>query len=315
MLLAAAAANAAPGPDAKPWHAKISFTLNNWDGKPESQGTFEEFWAAPDKFKLVYATTSFNQVEYTTPSGIRRSGNRDGTPPEITRIIDQFFHPIPFDPTSVDQEKLEAHQVALGTTKLACVAAVSDKQNASAVNGTFCMNDGTPIFRLLLGPGGSSRTIRNNIVKFQDRYLPQTVERLLASPGDRSEKTLFTAKLETVEPLHSADDAQFTPPADAAAPPPVITLDEKTTRLQLLQHAPPVYPPIAKAARVSGDVVISLQVQTDGRVGHLQVLSGPPMLQQATLDGVKKWTYKPFEQNGEPVEVNTNVTVPFRLIP
>jgi TonB family protein len=152
-------------------------------------------------------------------------------------------------------------------------------------------------------------------VKFQDRYLPQNVERVLASPGEKTGRTQFTAKLEKMELMATQDDAQFTPPADATAPPQVITLDEKTTRAQLLQHAPPVYPPIAMAARVSGDVVISMQVQTDGHVGRLRVLSGPAMLQWAALEGVKKWIYKPFEQNGEAVEVNTNVTVPFRLMP
>jgi len=315
LLLAAAAANGRPAADAKPWHAKISFTLNDWNGKPESQGTFEEFWAAPDKFKLVYATSSFNQVEYGTPSGIRRSGSRDGAPPEFTRVIVQFLHPVTFDSTSAEHLHLKANEVALGTTKLACVAAASDKQDESAVNETYCMNNSAPILRLELGPGGSQRTIRNNIVKFQDRYLPKDVERVLVYPGEKTGRTQFTAKLEIVELLNSVDDAQFTPPADATPPPQVITLDEKTTRAQLLQHAPPVYPPIALAARVSGDVVIALQVQTDGHVGHLRVLTGPAMLQQATIDGVKKWIFKPFEQNGEAVEVNTTLTVPFRLMP
>ncbi len=315
LLLAAAAANGAPGADAKPWHAKISFTLNDWNGKPESQGTFEEFWAAPDKVKLVYATSSFNQVEYTTPSGIRRSGTRDGVPPEFTRIINQFLHPVPFDSASANTLKLEAREVSLGTTKLTCVAAASEKQDESAINETYCMNNSAPILRLILGPGRSQRTLRNSILKFQDRYFPQDVERDLVDPGEKNGRTQFTAKLEKMELMAASDDAQFTPPADATAPPQVITLDEKTTRPQLVQHAPPVYPPIAKAARVFGDVVISLQVQTDGRVARLRVLSGPAMLQWAALEGVKKWSYKPFAQNGETVEVNTIVTVPFRLIP
>jgi protein TonB len=64
---------------------------------------------------------------------------------------------------------------------------------------------------------------------------------------------------------------------------------------------------------VSGDVVIALLVRTDGSVSHLRVVSGPPMLQQASLDAVKKWTYKPFQQNGEFVEVSTTATVKFTI--
>ena len=135
----------------------------------------------------------------------------------------------------------------------------------------------------------------------------------MAYPDGRSGRTQFAAKLETLELMEPADDASFTPPSAATPPPPVITLDEGATKPQLWQQAAPVYPPIAKAARVSGDVVISLQIQTDGHVSGLRVLSGPAMLQQAAIDAVKKWAYKPFEQNGERVEVNTIVTIRFRL--
>lgn len=313
LLLSAAASNGAPVSGAKPWHAKITLTLNGWDGKPELEGFFEEFWAAPDKFKVVYSTSSFNQVEYTTPAGVRRTGSRDEAPPEITRIIDQFLHPVAVDASLADLLKLETHDVALGTTKLTCVEARGEDQ--AAANDTYCVNTGTRILRLVLGPGGHQRTLRNNIVKFQDHYLPKSVERVLIGPGEQKERTQFTATLETLEAIDLINEAQLTPPPDATPPPQVITLEEKTTRAQLQQHAPPVYPPIAKAARVSGDVVISLQIQTDGRVSRLRVLSGPPMLQQAGLDGVKKWVYRPFERDGQPVEVNTMVTVTFRLIP
>jgi TonB family protein len=316
LLLAAATANGAPSAIAKPWHAKITFTLYDWDGKPELQGTVEEFWAAPDKLKFVYTTSLFNQVEYTTPAGVRRTGSPDGAPLEITNIVDQFLHPIRLDQTSIEAAKLQEHELKLGSTTLACVTATGkDPSNVDpAVNTTYCMSDSAPVLRLTLrGLNGFQRTTFNSILKFQDHYFPQTVDRQLAAPNARSGRTQFAAKLETLEVINPADDASFTPPNEATPPPPMITLDEKTTKPQLQLQAAPVYPPIAKAAQVSGDVVISLQVQTDGHVSGLRALSGPAMLQQAAIDAVKKWIYKPFDQNGERVEVNTIVTVRFRL--
>jgi TonB family protein len=81
----------------------------------------------------------------------------------------------------------------------------------------------------------------------------------------------------------------------------------------LLPGTAPVYPPIAKAARVSGTVVLQCTISESGLVEELQVVSGPPMLQQAALDAVKTWRYKPYLINKEPVKVETTVNVIYTL--
>jgi TonB family protein len=81
----------------------------------------------------------------------------------------------------------------------------------------------------------------------------------------------------------------------------------------LLQKTQPIYPPIAKAARVSGTVVLEATISKAGTVEELRVISGPPFLQQAALDAVKTWRYKPYTVNDEPVEVETTVNVVFTL--
>ena len=73
----------------------------------------------------------------------------------------------------------------------------------------------------------------------------------------------------------------------------------------------PAYPPIAKQAHVSGDVVLHAIIGKDGRIKNLSVISGNAMLTQAALDGVANWRYKPYLLNGEPTEVDTTVTVKF----
>jgi len=75
----------------------------------------------------------------------------------------------------------------------------------------------------------------------------------------------------------------------------------------------PMYPPIAKAAHVSGDVVLRALIDTLGAVKSLQVLSGPELLNAAAQDAVSRWRYKPYLVNGQPVEVETTVTVSFTL--
>ena len=75
----------------------------------------------------------------------------------------------------------------------------------------------------------------------------------------------------------------------------------------------PIYPPIAKAARVSGTVVLQATISKTGSIENLHVISGPAMLQQAAMDAVKTWRYRPYLLNNEPVEVETTVNVIFTL--
>ena len=91
------------------------------------------------------------------------------------------------------------------------------------------------------------------------------------------------------------------------------SLDEASARKNLLLSPNAVYPPIARAARVQGDVVIAIVINAKGEVASEKVLSGPPMLQQAALDAVRKWTFKPFAENGSAVAVSTTVRIPFHL--
>jgi periplasmic protein TonB len=79
------------------------------------------------------------------------------------------------------------------------------------------------------------------------------------------------------------------------------------------KHVPPVYPPIAQSARVSGMVIIEATIGADGRVKDAKVLRSIPLLDQAALDAVKQWVFTPTLLNGVPVPVIMTVTVNFTL--
>jgi protein TonB len=81
----------------------------------------------------------------------------------------------------------------------------------------------------------------------------------------------------------------------------------------LIQKTIPTYPPIAKAARVQGTVVLQALISKQGTIENLKVVSGPAMLQQAAEDAVRQWRYRPYLLNNDPVEVETTVNVIFTL--
>ncbi|MGB7264993.1 MAG: TonB family protein [Terracidiphilus sp.] len=75
----------------------------------------------------------------------------------------------------------------------------------------------------------------------------------------------------------------------------------------------PNYPAIARTIRLSGTVMLQATISRSGTIENLRVVSGPAMLQQAALDAVQQWRYRPYLLNGKPVEVDTTVDVDFTL--
>jgi len=82
---------------------------------------------------------------------------------------------------------------------------------------------------------------------------------------------------------------------------------------KLLRKVIPVYPQLARSARISGVVRLIGIIAKDGTIQNLQVVSGHPLLTQAAVEAVRQWVYKPTLLNGTPVEVIAPIEVNFTL--
>lgn len=104
------------------------------------------------------------------------------------------------------------------------------------------------------------------------------------------------------------------PPAVKPAPPKgPLHVSSGVATGQLLIPIQPVYPAIARAARIQGTVVVQAIISKEGAIENLRVISGPPMLQSAATEAIQKARYRPFMLNGEPVAVETTINVVFTL--
>lgn len=103
------------------------------------------------------------------------------------------------------------------------------------------------------------------------------------------------------------------PPPPKTAPKQRIKLSSSEAQGNLVSRTAPAYPPLAKAARASGAVVLQVFIAPDGSVKNVRVLRGHPLLQQSAIDAVRKWRYRPYVRNGVAVEVETTVTMNFVL--
>jgi TonB family protein len=121
----------------------------------------------------------------------------------------------------------------------------------------------------------------------------------------------------------TASLAAVAPPPPPPPPPPspqapsstaaINRITEAVAKLSLISSPPPVYPALANAARVQGTVVLQVEISIEGRVQNVSVMSGHPLLNEAAIQAVRQWTYKPFVLNGQAIPVTTTATVNFTL--
>jgi len=104
-----------------------------------------------------------------------------------------------------------------------------------------------------------------------------------------------------ISPMMSALSAQMLHP------------DQKTFNAHVLHRGALVYPPIAEAAQVSGTVVLQVEVNPEGKVTHVHVVSGPPMLIGAAVASIQKTTYRPFLLHGKPAAATGTTKMIFNL--
>lgn len=102
-------------------------------------------------------------------------------------------------------------------------------------------------------------------------------------------------------------------PKVAAPTPQRVRVSQGVSEGLLLRRVLPTYPPLARQARIQGSVVLQAVISKAGTIENLHMVQGHPMLAPAAIEAVKQWKYKPYFLNGEPVEVETVITVNFTL--
>jgi protein TonB len=113
--------------------------------------------------------------------------------------------------------------------------------------------------------------------------------------------------------LHSLGNSS---PAAVPPPPPAVAHPLRVSHMSegdLLRKVQPTYPPVARSARIQGQVVLAAIISKQGTIENLRALAGHPMLVHAALEAVSQWRYRPYILNNEPVEVETQITVNFSL--
>lgn len=112
--------------------------------------------------------------------------------------------------------------------------------------------------------------------------------------------------------IGSTSNLPSVPKVQLAAPKRV-RVSQGVTASLLLQKVEPTYPVIARTAKVHGSVVLTAIIDKEGNIRDIRLITGHPLLVTAAIEAVRQWRYRPYLLNGEPVEVETTVTVNFMI--
>ena len=303
VMQLAARVNGLDSADMKPWHLKANYQTFDADGKPKDKGVFEEWWAGPEKYKISYTSAGFNQVQYHNGKDTLMTGNVKWPQQPEADVERYLFHPLPSE-SVIEAQKYIAKDVKDGPVSLICL-----RPNVPAgytANLAYCFGIDNPAIRI--EEFSFLTTFFNGVVKVDGHYVARQVRALKAS------KPLLNVDVTVLEFPTSFEDKEFVAPASAvAAPVRRIAVAAEVLAGSKISGINVKYPAGAWSARVQGAVVLGATITKEGTIDNLKVVSGPVALQQASIDAVKTWRYKPYLLNGQPVEVETEITVTFKL--
>jgi protein TonB len=99
----------------------------------------------------------------------------------------------------------------------------------------------------------------------------------------------------------------------AVPAPEMLKVSQGVTQGMLLKRVQPIYPHSAMQMRIAGSVQLQAIIDKAGNIASVKVLNGDPILAKAATDAVKQWKYKPYMLDGEAVDIQTQITVNFKL--
>ncbi|MGC8550109.1 MAG: energy transducer TonB [Acidobacteriaceae bacterium] len=311
LLALAAQHNGLTGPGLKPWHIKATYQLYDAKGNPAAQGTFEEWWAAPNKFKLRLTLPGSNFEFYRTPEGAYFSKDVVPFRAELS-LLHWLIEPIP-DGQDLKNYKLKRVSQTSGHSRFACVA-VQPHGHGNGMNSLlpmiYCFSPNAPVLRFVetLKPDFFYGVLYESIAELQGRSLGESL-RLKSS-----QRHEFTARIVSGEVIDNPVDAMFRPSSTALKSLTHVSASGTDApfihSMKKLSGQPPTYPPIAKQENKYGTVSVEATVGSDGELHQLKVVSSPStLLTRSAIYALKTWRDEPYEISGVAVPVRTTIDI------
>ncbi len=291
-----------------PWHLKARYAVLGIDGNPKETGTYEE-WRDGDKhYRIAFHSPSISEEEFGTDHGVFRTGENgwpsrplSAIPAMIARPVRPLIHP--------EKTEFENYERKFGgPAKQPCTAVIVHGVNTSAIDAeSYCFATTNAALLYSSLPNRTYQTLYRNIVIIDGQCLAKEMQLFIAG------RPWLNVQIETIEGLTPTGLEALAVPADAKPVTIRTSLTGEITNGHLVKKLVPSYPSAAKLQGIQGTVLLNGIIGVDGHFKQLQVLAGPPMLQQPAIDAVQQWVYSPYLMDGQPIEVETDINVVFAL--
>ena len=322
-------------PDMKPWHVRYHYQNFDQSGTLTSEGDFEYWSATTSVSKASWKSGDQSYLEWHTADGKElRAGTRkslEGMDHTLTAALIPGFlkikdshsgdRPLKYFTTVISSQPVACAGSAQSSTVQVRPSTVPGEEQMQieikpstgdtkidSLDGAspgYCFDQHTPVL-IASHEAGTITTLYGKNRKFQNHNFPGQFT--ISYVGAKR----VVAKLEDLKEVH-ANDAAFTPSADATEYVRQTTWTVPVTDLVLDKSVEPVHPENAQGARIGGTVVVRATITKDGGVKEASVVSSPDdSLSAAALNAVRQWHYKPYTMNGQQKEVNTWIKVAFK---
>lgn len=305
LMFAASKLNNLATTDAKPWHIKAAFQLFDEQGTVTDEGTYEEFWASPFRFKRTFTGKNFSQTAYGSKKGVLLVGAQE-EPDILLAARNNLVHPLPED-VIIEHTTYTTKPLDSGSVKLICVIPSASAPGAPADNSAYCLNTDDPMLRVAARPSTSDQTFHNRLLRVEDRAIAGEMKIM------HNGKVTLALHVEVATVIDPPDEAVFAPPANAVPAPLRISVSGAVSTGMLEYRVAPEYPSAARNAHVDGVVTLQAIIGKSGAIRVLKAVAGPEILQGAAIQAVQQWRYRPYLLNGQPIEVQTTISVVFQL--
>lgn len=255
----------------------------------------------------VPSTTNTSAAE-TQAAPENTAANGPATPPDSTRLI-AIKAPKAIYPLEAVREKLQG-QVHVRLS----ISETGEVESAELISGDKILGDAAidafkkwrfqPYFK-----GGKPVKVHAT--------LPMDfafAEKVMAN-GVSADRSTTTERPVANLPASSSPDDKSSLAAATSVQPTInrVRIGQNVSGGLLMRSVAPIYPDDARRMRIEGAVVLRAVIGKDGRIKDLKAISGSRELIPAAIGAVQQWQYRPYLLEGEPVEVDTQITVNFRL--
>jgi TonB family protein len=308
----AANESALDDPQLKPWHLKLAYQLFDAKGAQTEAGTVEEWWSSPSLYKIVYASPSYTGTQIRNADGLFYTPGGGILPSTVESILDQTIHPMPSD-RDIDGATPDLRKQSFGKIPLDCIMLDQPIQGIAypplAFFPTYCFDPGKTSLRASFD-FGTLFSVRNRTGRFQNKDV--SLDLSAAINGILT----YKAQVVALQTFTASDTLYISTPEMQKQGNALVGVSAGVMAGNILSKVQPIYPQRAKVYRNSGTVVLHAIIGRDGHIHSLRVISTPdPDLAMSAIAAVRQWTYKPYLFNGVPTEVDTMVTVNYKMYP